>query len=292
MPRSVRDTGSPPGFSGPWRWTSSLVSRGGGGPWALHAVVMEPGSLPCLALADGPLLHALRFIPSKSQDGRRPADAAFREDPHGETLELLRKAGIRFGPRYMNLSHAVLGTSHAGNPCVKVGFKLTAIEVSPDPLGCMVARGAGQRALRTGPHHPICVSGPDVHASFFEIELHSIDSPGFGQTKEMMIEIRLLHEGGAYLSTHCKALRPSAPLSRAIKKRHQDFMDVSQGTNAKLLYRYGRTRETSGRGRMPYRRRAGHQRGGSPPPRSPLSGLSDRQIPDSLTACDQPARSA
>ena len=42
---------------------------------------------------------------------------------------------------------------------------------------------------------------------------------------------------------------------------------------------------------MPYRRRAGHRRSGSPPPRSPLSGLHDRQIPDYVTASDRPAKS-
>ena len=180
MLRSVRGSGSPPGFGGPWGCNSFLVPMDGGDRWAFHAVVMEPGIPPCVALADGPLLHPLCFVPTESQYGRRPADAALRKYPNGETFALLRKPGIRFCPGYMNLPHAVLGTSHTGNPCMEESLKLTAIKVSPDPLGCMVARGAGRRALRTGPHHTTGMPGPDVHASIFEIELHSLDCPGFG----------------------------------------------------------------------------------------------------------------
>lgn len=119
----------------PWRWLSRRFRS-----------LQHPLLLAGLPSPDCPQLDPPGLIPTDAQNLRCALHITGHKQINRQTVKQHRKAGVGLCPGDPRLTYPMGRAGNPGNPSMQIGLKLTAVQMTPNPL------------LRMIPRHPLIIT--------------------------------------------------------------------------------------------------------------------------------------
>ena len=134
------------------------------------------------------------LVPADTEDPPGGLDAGSRQDTNREALEQHREPGVGLSPWELDLTDAVLRTLDPGRIGMEKGLKLTAVQMTPDPLSSVIVERPFSRAFRAGPLEPFGMLDPDINPLLLDVQFNSADAPRGLYSEQMPVQGGIAHD--------------------------------------------------------------------------------------------------
>ena len=133
------------------------------------------------------------FVPRDTQDLTGPLHVRGAQNSDPQRFEQMRKPTPSLRPRQTHLLDPVLRTRHPWGPCVQIGQKLHAVQVTPGSLAQMVIDRQFLSTLRAGKPLPRRVPHIDLNTPLRDIKIDTLHRPRLAQTQQLSVQLHAFH---------------------------------------------------------------------------------------------------
>src|SRR5215207_1529949 len=155
---------------------------------ARHRVCLGRPTTQHRALHDVPSL-----VPRDAQNLTGALHVRGAQNSNPERFEQMRKATPSLRPWQTHLLDPMLRTRHPRRPCVQVGEKLHAVQVTPCPLAQMVVDCQFLSTLRAGKSLPRRVRHVDLNTPLRDIHIDTLHRPRLAQSQQLSVQLHAFH---------------------------------------------------------------------------------------------------